>query len=114
MSKSILVKKPDGKFTFLRGTSDGDLRAQVTGSKAEVASTQETEVADVVETYTRAAGASEIGVYVESGSVRIRTDGDPATATTGVPLSEGFYEYFALASISVYYVEDSTITVVSR
>ncbi len=87
---------------------------QLTGSKAEEASAQETETATTVETYTRAAGATEIGVFVESGFVRVRTDGDPATPTTGVPLGEGFFEYYAVATISVYFVQESTITVVSK
>ena len=53
-------------------------------------------------------------VYVESGFVRVRTDGEAATATTGQPIGPGFGESWAVESISVYYVVDSTITVVSR
>ena len=87
---------------------------KVTGSKAEQASAQDTQVATTVVAYARAAGATEIGIFVESGSVRIRTDGTAATATTGVPLGDGFVEFFAVASVSVYYVENSIITVVSR
>ncbi len=99
---------------FLEVNADGSINAKVTGSRAEQVSTQETETATSVETYTRHVDASEIGVYVEEGFVRVRTDGTAATATTGVPLGEGFFEFFAVATISVYYVENSTIAVVSR
>ena len=87
---------------------------QLTGSKEEQASAQATETAATVENYNRHASAMEIGVYVESGDVRVRSDGDPATATTGVPLGEGFFEFFTVAEISVYFVTNATITVVSR
>ena len=87
---------------------------QLTGSKEEQASAQATETAATVENYNRHASATEIGVYVESGDVRVRSDGDPATATTGVPLGEGFFEFFTVAEISVYFVTNATITVVSR
>ncbi len=107
------MRLPDGLKRVYDSVANA-LRVQLTGSKAEESSAQETENAAAVETYNRAAGASEIGVYVEEGFVRIRTDGDPATATTGVPLGEGFYEFFTVAAISVYFVENSVITVVSR
>ncbi len=114
----IVIETDTGrKFRF-----DGDSVAwqpadegvQAAGKKREIASSQETEVATSSEIYARAAGASDIGVYVESGSVRVRTDGLQATATTGIPLGEGFFEFWVVAAISVYYVADSTITVVSR
>ncbi len=91
-----------------------DVSAQLTGSKAEEASAQETELATTVETYTRAAGASQIEVYCESGYVRVRTDGDPCTDVTGEPLAPGFGAAWVVPSISVYYIQESVITVVSR
>ncbi len=104
-------------FAFLKGVLEklgGTLDTQLTGSKAEEESGQHTENAAAVVSYNRHASATEIGVYVEGGSVRVRTDGTAATATTGVPLGEGFYEFFVVAAISVYFVANSTITVVSR
>ena len=93
---------------------DGNQRVQLTGSLPEVASAQYTEVASTVQTYTRAAGASRMDVFVESGYVRVRTDGQPCTATTGEPIGAGFCAGWPVASISVYYSGDSVITVVSR
>jgi hypothetical protein len=84
------------------------------GSNAEKASAQDTQVATTAETYTRAVGATQIEVYVESGNVRVRTDGEACTATTGEPLAAGFYGKWSVASISLYYVAASTVTVVSR
>ncbi len=92
----------------------GRVVAEIAGSKSQKESSQETELATTVETYTKAAGATEIGVYCESGLVRVRTDGDPATDQTGTPIAEGFYQYFSADEISVYYAEESVITVVSQ
>lgn len=90
------------------------LPVQLSGSLAEKASAQHTEVATTVKTYSRAAEASRIEVYVESGRVRIRTDGEPCTAITGEPLGEGFGAAWTAPSISVLFVDDAVITVVSR
>jgi hypothetical protein len=90
------------------------LPVQLSGSLVEKASAQHTEVATTVKTYTRAAGASRMDVFVESGYVRVRTDGQACTATTGEPIGAGFCAGWPAASISVYYSGDSTITVVSR
>lgn len=95
-------------------TSTNPLPTKLTGSIAELASAQDTQIATTVQAYNRAAGAVEIGVYVESGAVRVRTDGDPATATTGIPMGGGYFEFWAAAALSVYFVSDSTITVVSK
>jgi len=95
-------------------TKDNPFPVALSGSNAEVASAQDTQVATTVKTYTRAAGAANIEVYVESGGVRVRTDGQACTATTGQPLGAGFNAIFNVASISIYYVAGSTVTVVSR
>jgi hypothetical protein len=94
--------------------TDGSLRAQLSGNIAELSSAQHTEPATTVKTYTRSAGASRIEVYVETGRVRIRTDGEPCTAVTGEPLGEGFGAAWAVPSISVLFIDDSAVTVVSR
>jgi len=95
--------------------TDGTAKGEVTlsGIIAEKASAQHSESATTVKTYTRAAGAARIEVYVESGRVRIRTDGQPCTAVTGEPLGEGFGAAWAAPSISVLFVSDAVITVVS-
>ena len=100
------------------GSSDVDddnpVPVTLKGSTAELASAQDTQLATVVETYTRAEGAKQIEIYCESGSVRIRTDGVACTATTGIPLAADYAVAFEVASVSVYYVQESIITVVSR
>lgn len=103
-----------GLIKQLQGTGTGAVPAQLTGSIAEKASAQDTQVVTTVKAYARAAGASQIEVYVESGSVRVRTDGQACTATTGEPLSAGFYSKWNVATLSVYYAANSTVTVVSR
>ena len=87
---------------------------QVTGSNAEQASAQDTQVVTTVKTYARAVGASRIELYCESGYVRVRTDGQPCTSTTGEPVAPGFGAAWDVDSISVYYIQESVITVVSR
>ena len=94
--------------------ASGALKVQLTGSKAEVESAQHTELATAVEEYTLAEGAKQIEIYCESGAVRIRTDGEPCTATTGIPLVADYAVAFEVDSVSVYYVQESVITVVSR
>ena len=100
--------------TIKANQTSGDQKVQLSGNIAEKASAQHSESATTVKTYTRAAGATRIEVYVESGRVRIRTDGEPCTAVTGEPLGEGFGAAWAVPSISVLFVDDSVITVVSR
>jgi len=80
----------------------------------EIASAQDTNVATTVEAYARAAGAKQMEVFVESGSIRVRTDGTACTATTGEPLGAGYVGRWLAESISIYFVSNSTITVVSR
>ena len=115
----------DGKLKVLVHGRDGDDLVPVKVSEdgylmlatehiAEKASAQHSESATTVKTCTRAAGASRIEVYVETGRVRIRTDGQPCTAVTGEPLGEGFGAAWAAPSISVLFIDDATITVVSR
>jgi hypothetical protein len=87
---------------------------ELTGSKAEIASAQDTQAATTVQTYTRAEGASQIELYVETGYVRVRTDGQPCTSMTGEPIAAGFGSAWQAPSISVYYIQESVITVVSR
>jgi len=103
----------DGR-KIARVTDGGSLQVTQSGNIAELSSAQHTEPATTVKTYTRAAGASRIEVYVETGRVRIRTDGQPCTAVTGEPLGEGFGAAWAAPSISVLFVSDAVITVVSR
>jgi type IV secretory pathway TrbL component len=90
------------------------VQAQLTGSKAEVLSVKDSQSATTAKAYNRAAGASQLEVYVESGAVRIRTDGAACTETTGEPLGEGWAASWCVAAVSVYYVSNATITVVSR
>jgi len=84
------------------------------GSKVEISSMQENNLAETEKTYAKATGANEIEVYIESGYARIRTDGNQATATTGEPLGEGIMASYAVDSISIYFVSDTTLTVVNR
>lgn len=105
------------KTMLTDGTAKGEVTLSgnlVSGNIAELSSAQHSESATTVKTYTRAAGAARIEVYVESGRVRIRTDGQPCTAVTGEPLGEGFGAAWAAPSISVLFVSDAVITVVSR
>lgn len=102
------------KLEAVRALLAGTINTQLSGSKAEVISAQEAEVATTAQTYTRAVGATQMEVYVESGFVRVRTDGGVATPTTGESLGPGYGGAWTVNSISVYYVADSTITVVSR
>ena len=47
----------------------------LTGSNVEVSSAQDTQIATTAKEYLKAAGASQLEVYVESGYIRVRTDG---------------------------------------
>ena len=105
MSESTTEFSPDGKHST---------RVSITGSLANIETIQDTQVEATVKEYNTAVGANEMGVYVELGSIRVRTDGLPATAITGVPMGEGFYEFWRATSISIYYNEYATVTVVSR
>ena len=84
------------------------------GANAELASAKHTEMFATVKTYTRAEGASQMEIYVETGYVRIRTDGEACTEDTGEPLGAGFGMAWRVPSISVYFADDATVTVVSR
>lgn len=86
----------------------------LSGSSAQLSSLQEINPSTTVKTYTAAEGAKKITVYCESGRIRIRTDGQPCTDTTGVPLGEGWAQDFNTTSISIYFVEQSVISVVSE
>jgi len=92
----------------------GDQKVQLTGNLPEKSSAQYAELATTIKTYNRAAGATHMELYVESGYIRIRTDGEPCTAVTGEPVGEGYGAAWAVPSISVLYVSDAVITVVSR
>jgi len=93
---------------------DGSKNVRLTGSKAEQSSAQYTKTATTVEEYTLAEGASQIELYVETGYVRVRTDGEPCTSTTGEPIAAGFGAAWTVDSISVFYIQESVVTVVSR
>lgn len=81
-------------------------------SKLEKTSTKYTESAGISKTYTTP--NQEIGIYVEKGAARVTSNGTPATATTGIPLGEGYYNYWPTNAVSVYFEQDSVVTVVSR
>lgn len=49
----------------------------------------------------RRKGKAGIWVQVESGTVRVRTDGSEATATTGELIGAGFAERYDVAALSV-------------
>ena len=87
---------------------------QLSGSIVEQASAQDTQVATTAKTYTKAAGASQMEVYCEAGYIRVRTDGEACTSTTGEPIAAGFGSGWQADSISVYFIQESVITVVSR
>ena len=53
-------------------------------------------------------------VYCETGYIRVRTDGEPCTSTTGEPIAAGFGSGWQADSISVYFIQESVITVVSK
>lgn len=91
-----------------------DAGMQLSGSNAEKESAQDTQLATTAKTYPKANGASRIEVYCESGYIRVRTDGQPCTSTTGEPIAAGFAAAWNAESISVFYVQESIITVVSR
>jgi hypothetical protein len=92
---------------------DGE-SVSLSGSKVEQASAQDTQVATTAKTYTKAAGASQMEVYCETGYIRVRTDGEACTSTTGEPIAAGFGSGWQADSISVYFIQESVITVVSR
>lgn len=87
---------------------------ELQASKPESASAQDSQIATTEKTYTKALGATQIEVYVESGYVRVRTDGQPCTSTTGEPIASGFGSAWQAESISVFFVQESIVTVVSR
>lgn len=86
----------------------------LSGSNPEKGSVQDTQPATTAKIYNRAAGASRMEVYCESGYIRVRTDGQPCTSTTGEPIAAGFGAAWNAESISVFYVQESILTVVSR
>lgn len=90
------------------------ISTQLTGSKVEVASAQDTQVVGTTKPYNRAVGAVQMEVYCESGYIRVRTDGQPCTSTTGDPIAAGFAACWDTASVSIYYIQASIVTVVSR
>lgn len=104
----------EAKLEAVRALLAGTINTQLSGSNAEVVSAQDAQVSTIAQTYIRAVDATQIEVYVESGYVRVRTDGEAATPTTGEPFGPGYGGAWTVNSISVYYVADSTITVVSR
>lgn len=90
----------------------GDMR--LTGSTVEVDSFQDTNVATTVEEYTKVAGATKIEIHCESGAIRTLSSGDACTATTGTPVPAGDAVAYNEDSVSVYFVQESIVTVVSR
>lgn len=108
--KNVLVDGDGNEIT----DADGNLKVSQKGSKVEISSMQENNLAETEKTYNREVGANEIEVYIESGYARVRTDGNLATATTGEPLGEGLTASYAVDSVSIYFVADTTLTVVNR
>jgi hypothetical protein len=115
----------EGYIDGLEGYVDGleaklDTLAAELIPGAELASAQYSVSAAAVDTRNRHASGSVIEIHVESGSVRVRTDGTAATATTGEPLaaisgvSVAVAAWRGPASISVYAVTDAVYTIVSR
>ena len=86
---------------------------QLTGSKVDDGGTQYTLASGGTQALTRAAGKTNLEIYVESGAVRVRADGTTATATTGRPVGEGKVFVLNAASASLYATSASTVTVVS-
>lgn len=84
------------------------------GVGKEIFSVQETKLAEAVTTYTRKSGANRIEIYVESGSIRVRTDGSACTITTGEPMAAGVGASFLVKTLSVYAVANAIYTVVHR
>jgi hypothetical protein len=103
-----------GKVAIDQTTPGTTNAVTLSGSKPEQASAQDTQVATTAVTYTKAVGATQMEVYCETGYVRVRTDGQPCTGTTGEPIAAGFGSGWVVDSISVYYIQESVITVVSR
>ncbi len=104
----------DAAIDAIKTAVEGTLTTQLSGSNPEQASAQDTQVATTVKTYAKPVGASQIEVYCETGYVRVRTDGEACTSTTGEPIAAGFGSGWQADSISVYFIQESVITVVSR
>lgn len=110
-------------FLYLENKHTADLKYDIfiygkkestdkTVNDVERSSAKHSELAGTTERYSTV--YSEVGIYVESGSVRVVSNGDDATLNTGIPLGYGHYNYWNVASLSVYFEQDSTITVVYR
>ena len=102
----VAVKSVDDQLELLRS---------VTVSKdPEVSSLQYTDTAGGITNHILSDTDKFIEVYVELGTVRVRTDGELATATTGEPLAQGYYDAWS-TSLSVYAVTPTAIyTVIHR
>jgi hypothetical protein len=101
-------------FNKIFNSDNNSVNVSQNGSKVEISSVQENNLAETEKTYNREAGANEIEVYIESGYARVRTDGNQATDATGEPLGEGMMSSYAVDSVSIYFVADTTLTVVNR
>jgi hypothetical protein len=106
--------EPWTEIQYVNIANDQPISMSLSGSKPEQASAQDTQVATTAKTYTKAAGATQMEVYCETGYIRVRTDGEACTSTTGEPIAAGFGSGWQVDSISVYYIQESVITVVSR
>lgn len=112
--KEVLQRAYDEAKNALNITAEESIPVGIKCAPAEITSAKHTEMFGTVSTYTRADGASQIEIYVETGYIRIRTDGEPCTEETGEPLGAGFGMAWCVPSISVYFADDATVTVVSR
>lgn len=60
-------------------------------------------------------GATRLELTVEEGTIRVRSDGSTATATTGEPMWPGDRRIWSVTSLSVLAVDvDSVVTSISR
>ncbi len=89
-------------------------RVRLGGVKAEIESEQFTRDPTDVTTHDLPEGATQLEIYCESGYIRVCTNGDDCTATTGEPIAPGFGAGWSVPSVSVFPVQESVYTVVSR
>ncbi len=90
------------------------IKMQFVCSSVEQTSQQFTKDPTEVTTHNLPEGATQLELYVESGYVRVRTDGEACTSDTGEPIAPGFGAGWMAPSISVFPVQESVYTVVSR
>lgn len=99
-AQPVILYGPDGKP--LPRFSNGDPgTVRTAGRPAGTGYAQSTLGTATAQTIRRAPAKTGIWLQVETGEVRIRTDGADATATTGEIIGAGFAERFDVPSLSV-------------